>query len=350
MNYLTNYDKANDEDEIIERSINALSNETKIIIEKESSELISNKKNSYTSIRINLPLKVIEYRVEIKRNLNASNIGIISHQLRSTQSKYILITRFVSVPLAKKMKEMDIQFIDTAGNAYINEPPVFIFIQGNKISNEIKEDNEKSVFNITGLKILFALLCNKDLLNSSYREIANKADVSLGSVSNIFKELFIRGYLVNIGHHRIRFHQKEILFEKWTMFYGENLRQKNIIGRYTAQEHDFWKKRDLSPELGLWGGEVAANILTDYINPEIITIYTNKPVNEIVLKYKFHKRLDGKIEVRKKFWNFDEKSEKNNLVPIILIYADLMSTADSRNIETAEIIYKEYIERHLREN
>ncbi|MCJ7617255.1 MAG: type IV toxin-antitoxin system AbiEi family antitoxin, partial [Desulfobacterales bacterium] len=52
----------------------------------------------------------------------------------------------------------------------------------------------------------------------------------------------------------------------------------------------------------------------------------------------------GKIEIFQKFWNFDYPWDDKTLVPPLLIYADLIATADDRNIETARIIYDQYID------
>jgi hypothetical protein len=43
---------------------------------------------------------------------------------------------------------------------------------------------------------------------------------------------------------------------------------------------------------------------------------------------------------REKFWRF-EAPEYPDLVPPLLIYADLLATADDRNIETARKLYDE---------
>ena len=60
------------------------------------------------------------------------------------------------------------------------------------------------------------------------------------------------------------------------------------------------------------------------------------------------KRPNGNIELMKKFWNFEDENSQYNLVPNILIYADLISTNDQRNIENANIIYDTKIVQSLR--
>jgi len=47
----------------------------------------------------------------------------------------------------------------------------------------------------------------------------------------------------------------------------------------------------------------------------------------------------------RKFWKFEPDWGYPNVTPPILIYADLLATADARNIETAKIIYDKEIAR-----
>jgi hypothetical protein len=54
------------------------------------------------------------------------------------------------------------------------------------------------------------------------------------------------------------------------------------------------------------------------------------------------KDATGEVELREKFWRF-EAPEYPDLVPPLLIYADLLATADDRNIETAQKLYDAHL-------
>jgi len=53
------------------------------------------------------------------------------------------------------------------------------------------------------------------------------------------------------------------------------------------------------------------------------------------------------VELRKRFWNFPAESDpgRGDLVPPLLVYADLLATGDARCIETAKMIYENHIAR-----
>lgn len=53
---------------------------------------------------------------------------------------------------------------------------------------------------------------------------------------------------------------------------------------------------------------------------------------------------NGHVEVLDVFWNFDPGGEFPDVVPSILVYADLLATHDSRNVEAARMIYEQRIE------
>jgi hypothetical protein len=51
----------------------------------------------------------------------------------------------------------------------------------------------------------------------------------------------------------------------------------------------------------------------------------------------------GNVEILDAFWNFDAIPD-NDLVPPVLVYADLLATNDGRNAEAAKLIYEQRIE------
>ncbi|HAU2093797.1 TPA: hypothetical protein JBK27_17610, partial [Legionella pneumophila] len=93
--------------------------------------------------------------------------------------------------------------------------------------------------------------------------------------------------------------------------------------------------------------EIAAAKLTQYLKPKIITLYAENELPLLQYKYRLKKNINGNIELIKKFWNFDTKLYNHNVVPFILIYADLLSSSDERNQEIAEIIYDKFIKEQM---
>jgi len=285
--------------------------------------------------------------VEIKLTMNEFVLGKLVAQNRLNPESNILVTRYMPPYLAKRMKDLHLQFIDTAGNAYVNRPPLLIFMYGNKVAHVQDEDTTGNLFGSAGIRVVFALLCKQNMEQSTYRDIAAAAGVALGTVAGVMKDLAQQRYLLELADRGRILVKKEDLADKWIDAYISRFRGRRLIGRYAAHREHFWRDSDLGPLTAKWGGEVAAQKLTHYLKPEIITIYTHVPVDGLVMNLKLRKDDKGPIELREQFWDFDFETENKHTVPPLLVYADLMAVGDTRTLETAEMVHEEFLKKYF---
>jgi len=290
------------------------------------------------------------FDVEVKHVINRGNLGGIVRQLDLFLRKGMIVTTYVNPQIADELKKLNIPFMDTAGNVHINEPPLLIFIKGNKPTGADLTVIRPRAFRPAGLQILFAILCNPNLENAPYREIAEKANTALGTVGMVINDLKKLNYLIEIPPGKRRLTRKKDLLNRWITAYPEQLRPKLLIGLYRAKNRDWWKNANIRGLHILWGGEVAAARLTEHLKPQNVTVYTNKPVGEFLLKNRIRKDPQGDIEILRMFWNFKIEWTHKNMVPPLLTYADLLATGEARNIETARILYEKEIDRLIRED
>ncbi len=293
----------------------------------------------------------LKFNTEIVPLVNIEKLGFIRNRLVPKKNIPLLITTFVNTNTADKLRGMGINYIDTVGNVYINIPPLFIHIKGNRLDKKRKNINisqAEFTFGAAGLQIVFALLCNPELVKNTYREIALITDVALGTVAKTFKYLEELGFLtVDIKGNK-KLLNKEKLLRNWVTDYPTKLKPKYFHGRYHIDQPEQLETIDMKYYDALWGGETAAAKLTNYLHPFIHTLYVNEKFGELVLKKRLKKNINGNILLYKKFWNFNDDNTINDLVPNILIYTDLMITGDERNIETANLIYEKEIAQHIR--
>ncbi len=139
------------------------------------------------------------------------------------------------------------------------------------------------------------------------------------------------------------------MVKRWTERYPQQLRPKLLLARYSSRKSDWWKDAHLERFGAFWGGEVAAAKLTQYLRPGVKTIYAAKAILEVQARYALTKDPNGDTEILKTFWAFENESARNEIVPPLLVYADLIASGDDRNLETAEIIYDTQISRFLGE-
>lgn len=277
---------------------------------------------------------------ETKRNLRPSAIGSVLHQFNSLREQAILIADYVSQPMAEKLRAEKVWFADKAGNAYIENPPIYIWVTGrSRPKNHLATENLRS-FQPSGLKIIFALLSLPKLVNSPYRKIAELSGVSHGSVGWVMAELPKLGFLAEYKNKRSLL-KYETLVEQWAENYSLNLRPKLKLAAYSCSDILWWRNEnfpDFSYELS---GEAAAAKMLGNFKPASLTLYGRQVSKAFIQKYRLRPDAGGNIEIMKMFWNFSEQN--SHLVPTLLVFADLLSTSDARCLELAREFRQEYL-------
>jgi hypothetical protein len=298
-----------------------------------------------TMIRLGTEERQWDFSPVIKKSLTNDILGYVIAELREARVQpRVLVTRYVSPQQAEKLRQANAQFIDTAGNTFLNQPPLYVLVSGNRRQEGPIKARAARFFSATGIRVLFALLCNPALAAASYRDIATAADVSLGAVSHVMEDLKSAGYLFSQEGKERRLQKHEELIRRWGEAYSERLRPKLLVARFSAEKADWWK--DVRPEEmnAYWSGEVAAVNLTKYLKPQVKTIYASNKLAALQLKYRFRQDKNGDIELLKKFWTGGQETAAHpGIAPPLLVYADLMASGDERNIETAGLIYDRYL-------
>ncbi|MBM4277701.1 MAG: hypothetical protein FJ130_07405 [Deltaproteobacteria bacterium] len=293
--------------------------------------------------------KEIRYYAEVKANVTKTDKLLVMMRKGEVDHPLLLVTKYVNTHLADELKQNGTEFIDTAGNAFINQPPLYVFVKGNK-PDIVKAPPLKRAFKPAGLKVIYGFLCNPGFENKTYREIAAKTDVALGTVDWIMKELKELRFLLDMGRRGLRLLQKEKLLQRWVTAYPEQLRPNLTLGHFRG-DPEWWRQKKLDPPKAQWGGEVAAAKLTQYLQPQIITIYAApQELDQLLIKNRLKRDQAGEVEILRRFWKPAEIWKYEDLVHPILIYADLLATGNERNIETAKMIHDQHIVQLIRED
>jgi len=301
-------------------------------------------------IRLIAQGKRLEYYVEEKAHFTDANRLVLLMYREKLDKPILLVANYINPLLAERLKQDNLEFIDTAGNAFINNPAMYVFVKGNKPLHMLKRQPLDRAFNPAGLRNVFAFLCNPGLENKNYREIAAATGVALGTVNIIMKDLVELDFLLDMGKRGYKLVQKENLLNRWVTAYPNRLRRKLVLGCYRG-EPDWWQRTDWPRWDAQLGGEAAAARWTDYLKPELITIYVAPDrLNDLLLRNRLRKDPQGDVEILERFWKPAAAATQDDFVHPILVYADLLATGNERNIETAKMIYEQHILRLIREN
>jgi len=260
---------------------------------------------------------------------------------------FLLLTGYVPPEAATRLHNNGIQFIDTAGNAFVNQPPLLIFVKGNRPEKEETAVPATRLFKGVGLKIVYLLLCRPEFVDRPYRDLAEMTDVALGTVNGTMTELVQKGFILDMGKRGKKLLDRKKLFERWIAAYPDYLKPKLLLGRFRG-DGDWWKDAQLEPALAQWGGEVAAAKLTGYLKPGTVTLYADKNrLADLVIANRLKKDPQGNVEILERFWPPGNGFGEGDTVHPILIYADLAAIGEQRTMETARMIYEQHLDRYF---
>jgi hypothetical protein len=154
-------------------------------------------------LRFEIPHVERCFDAEVKRWLDLQTLGQAIEQMKRLPEKVLLVTQYVNPNMAERLKQMDIPFLDALGNAYLNAPPIFIYVKG-YTTQRFPRERPTRAFVPAGLRVVFALLCRQELADAPLRTIAQTAHVALGTVAWVLDDLARLGHLLEMGKRRRR--------------------------------------------------------------------------------------------------------------------------------------------------
>lgn len=281
--------------------------------------------------------------IEVKKELRNHQLPAILKQ-KENYHPLMVISEYIFPKIKEELRKQNIAYLETNGNIYFKVEDIFLWLEGQK---PIPQETEKAgrAFTKTGLKLVFHFLLNEDLVNLTYREIAERTGIGFGNINVIVTDLKNQGFLVQENKNRYRLVNKKELLNKWMTAYQDKLKPALVLGTFRfLDEKDYIRWQQLPLKIGKtwWGGQPAGGMLTNYLKPAEFILYTEEKRNELIRNYFLVPDINGNVTVYQKFWQQDDKN--SNVVPPLLTYVDLMSTTDRRCIETAQKVYNEFLQ------
>lgn len=261
--------------------------------------------------------------------------------------RLMLVSNHVSPKVAKDLIAKRIPFMDTAGNAYIDEPEATVMIVGRDKPTLKHTDTTSRSTTPKGLIVSFALATQPDLVAQPFRTIAQESGVALNTVNLAVDDLIARGLIVKKGGRRVIADPQRFI-EEWVSQYPARLRTKLGARRFTSgRDTSWWQGPDFSALGARLGGEVAADVLTHEIKAASVTVYANSlEASALMQLARLRPDPHGAVEILEPFW--PEPVEESwgvpqGIVHPLLIYADLIASCDSRNSAVAQTLHERYL-------
>jgi hypothetical protein len=290
----------------------------------------------------------LRFLAEAKSRFQPDTVGRLRTINQQAAEPVILVVPYVSDRQGEQLREYNIQYLDTAGNAYLNQADgsFLILAQGGR-EPLAEQPMQHRAFQPAGVQLLYHLLSEPALLQASYRAMAGRAQVALGSVSILLRGLQQLELLRDETGKR-RWTDPAQVLRRWVDAYGEVVRPKLAAQRYRWLDAGVarrgWQDLVLGPDMA-WGGEPAAHLLLDgYLLPEYFTLYSTAARGEVMRHLRLVPDAAGKVEVVRPMATTLKPARPQPLaVPPLLAYADLLLTADPRNREVAHLVHEHYL-------
>ena len=299
-------------------------------------------------IELNLGKRKETFIIGIKNELRNNKIPLIKKMEAAADKAFLLICQYIPLPIKRELKELKINYLEAAGNCFIETEKTFVFINDQQVTAS-RLPVEGKLWKAAGLKFLFAILLYPELLNKPYRQVAEEAGIALGNVGGYLEELRNEGFLRKgiVNNEKADFiENKGRLTQRWAEAYRNNLRPKEWIGNFRFMNpEDIKNWNHIKTDGFKWGGENAAALMSGFLHPEKFTLYITQNRLPLVRTLKLIPDRNGNIELLEQFWpDNDLTKDAPDMVPPLLVYADLVTDYDSRNIETAERIKLKYLD------
>lgn len=347
--------------EVLEQALEAVQQETGKQLRVHKKNLIQADGRIVDAI---VDVEGAQYHVEIKRWAQHVNFGALVYQLQQLPGNPMLVADYINQKLAIRLKEAGVPFIDTFGNAYIEQDNLYVNVRGNRTGledttrpNQLRNVQRRELtvggtgraFTPTGLKVVYEFIRDPALVQEPYRDIAERTGVALGTVGWVINDLKARGFLLERGKTK-RIKDLKAMIMAWVEAYPQKLRYKNQVTYLQTEDPHWWVDFDVQEVDAQWGGETAAAKMTNYLKPQIATVYLRGALGNLIKNARLAKAKDmgeANVVVYRPFWGDDEEG---NVIHPVVVYADLIATGDPRNLETAKLIYDEYLDRDFGKN
>lgn len=305
------------------------------------------------TFRLSGPWGEYYYYLKVVPKLTPTLTELVIHQIKTSpapkDAKPLLVSHYISPKLAVQLKQQGIEYVDCAGNLFLNRMPLYIEIGGQK--HAPKPPGADRLFRTAGLKLVYLFLRNKLALNATYRALADDAGIALGAIGSLFGELEKRGNIQLNDQGERQLQAIEELLQRWQLGYLETLRPKLTLQRcslatgYSISQLPERIKQMADSKQVLIGGELGASLLVSGFQPESAVFYLPQNLQlKLMLQLNLSPDPDGNISLLQ---SFGRQCSWTGWQPEGLTLADpLLTFAELSGSETdlvAQKLYNQYL-------
>jgi hypothetical protein len=281
------------------------------------------------------------FGVVVKQVIRPSTLAPTVDQLRAKGSwgTVMLVSELISPETAELLTGRGIPFIDSAGNAHIDTPDLLVLVTGRRLERPPPTKARDRIGPAT-LQVMFAILRDADAARLPVRALGERAGVSHGAAATALQTFDKRGWLRHAGREGYRLVDPDGMLSAWVHGFADQLSPKLEIARAThpgAESPSTWAKTvssSFSPERGLLGGEVAAEVSGQSIRGGTASVYVRSWDAATMRHLRLAPSPDGAIVVRSAFSPAMDDPNDHRLVDPLVVLGEVASIPDERLDDT----------------
>lgn len=298
-----------------------------------------------TRVRLSRGRSTQEYTLLWGPKVTLSDLRAAAHDLPTMVTTTSLSPRSVDA-----FRRAGVQYVDVAGNAWVEFGDVLIDVQGRHSPRDEGRSlhaTPGNLFSTARAQVAFTLLAWPESWNAPQREVAEAAGVSLGQANNALAMFRQAGFEPGFGVKRGE------MLDLWAAAFPTGLAQKLTLAAYNGSV-DSLEKVHAEDRVFLAGdvllsGEAAAQGM---LRPGSLTVYVEHLDPRLPLRNRWRSDGPPNIFVRRKFWTTPKSATHDYDGPLVglrnapwpLVYADLLASDDPR----VRGVAKEWKERFAR--
>ncbi len=302
------------------------------------------------------PLRLaVEAKARIATRQQALHVIFQLRRAAGEKAPVAVFADWVPEPAAEEFRRAGVFFMDAEGNAFFRKPPqMMLDIRGRKPERPLKAEPGRLI-EPGGLKVVHYLLTHPEDAGAPLRVIARGAGVALGTAHVVRVELRRAQWLLPAAGGQARLGDRKGLIDLFVRGYALKLRPACLIGRYRHKENAPVQAlqaiaRRLADMKDCWAvtGGIAAHELTRHLEPDTLALFVDEQAQaKLGEEPMLRDEARGNVTLLKLPHPAFIAEKKHGPWPLatpFLVYAELLQEGGAREVETARMIYEQFIE------
>ncbi|MFT5587680.1 MAG: hypothetical protein ACI9VR_005293 [Cognaticolwellia sp.] len=248
------------------------------------------------------------------------------------QRSGLLVTQHVAAHTATALRERGINFIDSAGNAFLNLDGCYVFVSG----RSAKRRGRKTASLSTAVwQVAYVLLRDPAAIALSVRVLGRRAGVAHGTVSNSLRALADRAWVTNLGKGRWVLGDLPGLLQAFEFGYVDRLANKHFLSKAVpvGESLETWsgrvRERFEGQGLLLGGGLAASELGLDLVDSSA-TLHVKAWDAQTMRALRLAPSQTGPLVIRRTFGSDNHWAGESGFTDPLLIRAELSLLQDER--------------------